>query len=40
LDAQFARYAPLNYTVTLKLAGVRSHSRSSKVALFDRANTT
>jgi len=33
----FARYSPLNYTVTLKLHGVRGHSRSSKVALFDRA---
>jgi len=38
-DAPFARYSPLNYTVDLE-TGVRDHSRSSKMALFDRARMT
>jgi len=38
MDTPFARYSPLNYTVTLKLGW--GHSIKVIVALFDRAHTT
>jgi len=39
-DAPFARYSPLIKLHSDLETGVRGHSRSSNVALFDRAHTT